>query len=85
MFFGGTGGWLVGFAFNGPLRQFFFTMNPNLKYFLEGAGGGGARVSDFFFHFCFFGGGGVVDIWTVEQAQTNLPLQLLRSWGITMH
>ena len=29
------------------------------------------------------GGGGdcVVDGWTVEQAQTNLPLQLLRSWG----
>ena len=26
-------------------------------------------------------GGGVVDGWTDEQAQTNLPLQLLRSWG----
>ena len=59
--------------------------------------GGGARVSDFFFHkeskskiFFFFGGGGGgrdegarggVDGWTDEQAQTNLPLQLLRSWG----
>ena len=27
------------------------------------------------------GGGGRVDGWTDEQAQTNLPLQLLRSWG----
>ena len=25
--------------------------------------------------------GGGVDGWTAEQAQTNLPLQLLRSWG----
>ena len=31
----------------------------------------------------FWGGGGVgrVDRWAVEQAQTNLPLQFLRSWG----
>ena len=37
----------------------------------------------------FWGGGGVVgggrgvgvDGWTDEQAQTNLPLQLLPSWG----
>ena len=44
----------------------FFTKNPNLN------------------NFFFFGGGGVgggVDGWTDEQAQTNLPLQLLRSWG----
>ena len=27
------------------------------------------------------GGGGGVDGWTDEQAQTNLPLQLLRSLG----
>ena len=27
------------------------------------------------------GWGGGVDAWTDEQAQTNLPLQLLRSWG----
>ena len=27
------------------------------------------------------GGVGRVDGWTVEQAQTNLPLQFLRSWG----
>ena len=26
-------------------------------------------------------GGRGVDGWTDEQAQTNLPLQLLRSWG----
>ena len=26
-------------------------------------------------------GGGGVDGWTVKQAQTNLPLQLLRRWG----
>ena len=25
--------------------------------------------------------GGGVDGWTDEQAQTNLPLQLLQSWG----
>ena len=52
----------------------FFTKNPNLKknYFFWGGGGGG-------------GGGGGVDGRTDEQAQTNLPLQLLRSCGITMH
>ena len=43
------------------------------------------------FFFVFFlggGGGGVgagVDGRTDEQAQTYLPLQLLRSWGITMN
>ena len=31
--------------------------------------------------FFFRGGGGAVNGWTDEQAQTNLPLQLLRSWG----
>ena len=41
--------------------------NPNLK-----------RKKDFFF---FFGGGGGVDGQTDEQAQTNLPLQLLQSRG----
>ena len=33
------------------------------------------------FSFFFLGGAGLVDGWIVEQAQTNLPLQLLRSWG----
>ena len=28
---------------------------------------------------------GGVDEWTDEEARTNLPLQLLRSWGITMN
>ena len=52
---------------------------------------GGARVSEFSnFHeeskskkkfWGGLGGGGMVDGWKVEQAQTNLPLQLLRSWG----
>ena len=28
-----------------------------------------------------WGEGGGVDGWTDEQAQTNLPLQLLQSWG----
>ena len=28
-----------------------------------------------------WGAGGGVDGWTDEQAQINLPLQLLRSWG----
>ena len=57
-----------------------------------GGGGGGARVSVFFYtqnlnlkkkniFFCFLGVGGGVDGWTDEQAQTNLPLQLLQSWG----
>ena len=43
-----------------------FTKDPNLKKI--GGGGGG-------------GGWGGVDGRTDEQAQTNLPLQLLRSWG----
>ena len=56
-----------------------------------GGGGGGARVSDFFSHrIKFFKGVGVgvgrgvgegIDGWTDEQAQTNLPLQLLRRRG----
>ena len=44
---------------------------------MRGAGGGvNGWVSE-----C----GGGVDGWTDEQAQTNLPLQFLQSWGITMH
>ena len=45
----------------------------------------GARVSEFFLGGggggwgCGWGGGGV-DGWTDKQVQTNLPLQLLRSW-----
>ena len=59
-------------------------MDPNLK-----------KKKKFFFSFFFFGGGGGGgvgaewglwgDRWndrlTDEQAQTNLPLQLLLSWG----
>ena len=50
--------------------EYFFTKNPNLKkkYFGVGRWGVGA-------------GWGVVDGWTVERAQTNLPVQFLRSWG----
>ena len=52
---------------------FFFTKNPNLKkeilFWGWGIGAVWVRV------------GGGVDGWTDEQAQTNLPLQLLRSWG----
>ena len=56
--------------------DFFFTKNPNLKkkkkiFFFRGGGGGG-------------GGGGGVDGMTDEQAQTNLPLQLLRSWALQL-
>ena len=51
----------------------FFTKNPNLKknifFFFWGGGGRG------------LGGGGRVDGRTDKQAQTNLSLQLLRSWG----
>ena len=50
------------------ISEFFFTKNQNLK------------IKTF-----FFGGTGLVDRWvagrTDEQAQTNLPLQHLRSWG----
>ena len=55
---------------------FFFTKNPNLKKKIFFFGGGGVwswgQVG---------GWGWVVDGWTVEQAQTSLPLQLLRSCG----
>ena len=43
----------------------------NVCFFFWGGGGGGGGD----------GAGWVVDVWTDEQAQTNLPLQLLRSWG----
>ena len=72
----------------------FLYYESKFKFFFWGGGGGvgGARVSDFFFHkeskseekkiegLGRVGVGGV-DEWIVEQAQTNLPLQLLRSWG----
>ena len=54
------------------LTKFFSTKIPNLKkffFFFGGGGGGGVGV------------GGGVDGWTDEQARSNLPLQLLRSWG----
>ena len=61
-----------------------------------GSGGRGATVSEFFFYkeskskrkkkekenfFVGEGGGGEVDGRTGKQARTNLPLQLLQSWG----
>ena len=60
----------------------FFTINPNLKiknknknnYWRDGGGGGG-----------WVGGGGMggrKDGWTDEQAQPNLPLQLLQSINV---
>ena len=51
--------------------DFFFTKNPNVKkkHFLGWEWGKGAGL------------GGVLDGWTDEQAQTNLLLQFLRSWG----
>ena len=54
----------------------FFTKNSNLKLkkILEGGGGGGVGERGIV-------GLGRVDRWTDEQAQTNLPLQFLRSWG----
>ena len=53
--------------------MFFFTKNPNLKKRF----GGGGRV----WRGAGWGDGGGEDGWTDEQAQTNLPLQLLQSWG----
>ena len=54
--------------------HFFITKNPNQKIKKKfrgcGAGWGGGGV----------GGEGRLNEWTVEQAQTSLPLQLLRSW-----
>ena len=64
------------------MNFFYYVSKFNIFFFLFGGVGGGlaggARVSEF-----GLGGGGTgggVDGWTVEQAQTNLPLQLLRSW-----
>ena len=56
----------------------------------------GSRVSEFFYKeskfnpifFSFLGGGGSrggVDGRTDVQTQTNLPIQLLRNWGIAMN
>ena len=51
-----------------------------------GGGGGGCKNPHLEKKKCFFlggggGAGGGVDGWTDKLAQTNLPLQLLRSWG----
>ena len=55
------------------VSDFFSTQNPNLKTKL---GGGWWRRG------LMWGGGGAgVHGWTDKQAQTNLPLQFLRSWG----
>ena len=67
-----------------PTNLHFFTKNPNLKkmfvflfFFSAGWGveGGVGRG------WAGSGGGAGVDGWTEEQAQTNLPIQLFRSWG----
>ena len=73
----------------------FFHYESILFFFLRG--GGGREIKRIFsqriqikknekkkkmYLFIFFRGG---DGWTDEQPQTNLPLQLLRSRGITMH
>ena len=49
-----------------------------------------SKSKSFFFFFFFFGGGGGErwgrGRWTDRRTgQANLPLQLLRSWGITMN
>ena len=53
------------------VSEFFFHKESKKKFFFGTCGlvGGGADVG--------LGEGGLVDGWTVEQAQTNLPLQLL--------
>ena len=45
--------------------------NPGKKSFFGGGGGGGDGRGE----------GEGLDGWTEEQSQTNLLLQLLRSWG----
>ena len=54
--------------------NFFYKESKSKKknFFFLG-GGGGSR------------GGGVDGRTDKQQAKTNLPLQLLRSWAITMH
>ena len=64
-------------------------ITKNLNHFWGGGGGrgGGARVCHFFTKNPNLKGGGGGGWWggvdgqTDKQAQTNLPLQLLRSWG----
>ena len=60
-------------TFNLPTYEFFFTKNPNLFLCVGGGGGGGKDEG---------GWGGGVDGWSDVLAQTNLPLQLLRSLGL---
>ena len=57
----------------GPRVIDFFTKNPNLKKKEKKGGGGQVGVGG--------GGGGLGWGGLDKQAQTNLPLQLLRSWG----
>ena len=66
----------MGAVSGGCWSKYFFYYEFKFKiFFLRGGGWGrgavgrGARVSDF------------IPQRTDEQAQTNLPLQLLRSWG----
>ena len=76
IFLGGGGEGLAG---RGRVSFFFFTQNPNLKrhfvFFGGGGGVGGGRRGDG----CVCWG---VDGWIDEQAQTKLPLQLLRRGGM---
>ena len=67
-FSGGGGEW--GAVGTGARESNFLTKNPNLNFFFF-LGGRGLRV----------GVGVGIDGMTDEQAQTYLPLQLLRSWG----
>ena len=65
---GGDGG-----SHGGPSKCFFFTDHPNLKYI--------DICINIYIYIFFLGGrgGGGVDGRTQEQAQTDLPLQLLRT------
>ena len=77
---GGGGGVGGGTAWGARVSDFFYKESKSNKKFFFGGGGR-----------CVGGGEGGVVGWrgvagrTDKQAQTNLPLQRLPSWGITMH
>ena len=69
----------VTLTFDLPTYDFFHKEYKSKKkffFFFFGGGGGGEGAAE-----GVGAAGRGVDRWTEEQSQTNLPLQLLRSWG----